>query len=393
MIKDLSEFHEMVYHCTKCYNCIFINPYFVQNEDRYYGCPSGLFYKFDAYHSGGRMEIARGIIEEELAPSEQLSHVFYACTLCGLCEQNCEFIIELTPTKVFEAMRRKLVKEGLERPEHVEFTKSIKEHHNPYKSEHAKRTKWLKKLGIEPKPEAEILYFVGCTASYRVEEIAKATAKIFQKLNIDFTISPDEWCCGSPLLRTGHYDDALTVMKHNMELIEKSGAKTVLFSCAGCYRAFKKDYEIEFGKLPFKVQHVSEFLNNLIKKGKLKIHGNEKIVTYHDPCHLGRETKVYDEPREVIKSVPRTKLKEMDRNKMMAWCCGAGGGAKSAFKDFALSTSKERIREAELTKAEILLSCCPFCKLNLSDGIKKSKSDIEIMDLTEYVEPLIEENS
>ncbi|MHA1299594.1 MAG: (Fe-S)-binding protein [Candidatus Helarchaeota archaeon] len=390
MIKDLSKFHEMVYHCTKCYNCIFINPYFVQNEDRYYGCPSGLFYKFDAYHSGGKMEIARGIIEEEITPSEKLSHIFYACTMCGLCEQNCEFIVELTPTEVFESMRRKLVSEGLHRPEHKSFAKSIEEFHNPYKTVHEKRTKWIKKLGIEMKPGAEILYFVGCTASYRVEEIAKATAKIFKKLNLNFTVSPDEWCCGSPLLRTGFHEDALKVMNHNLELIKNMGVKKVVFSCAGCYRAFKKDYEEEFGKLPFKVQHISEFLSNLTKKNKLKLHRNEKIVTYHDPCHLGRGTKVYDEPREIINSIPGTKFNEMDRNKMMAWCCGAGGGVKSAFKDFAISTSKERIREAELTNAETLLSCCPFCKLNLKDGAKKSKSGIKIMDLTEYIEPLLD---
>ena len=389
MIENLSQFHEMVYHCTKCYNCIFINPYYVKNEDRYYGCPAGLYYTYDAYHAGGKMEICRGIIEEEIVPSEKLSHVIYACTLCGLCEQNCEFIIELKPTKVFEAIRRKLVNEGYERPEHVIFSESIKENHNPYRTDHKKRMKWIKKLGIEIKPEAEILYYVGCTASYRVDEIAKATVKIFEKLHLDFTVSPDEWCCGSPLLRTGHYDDALKLMEHNIKLIEKIKAKTVLFSCAGCYRAFKDDYKNELGKLPFKVQHVSEFLSDLIKKGKLKIQGNEKVITYHDPCHLGRHMKVYEEPRNVINAVPKTKLNEMDRNRMNAWCCGAGGGVKSAFKDFALSTAKERIREAELTNAEILLSCCPFCKLNLKDGAKKSKSEIEIKDLTEYIEPLI----
>ncbi len=390
MVKDLTEFHEMVYHCTKCYNCMFINPYFLQNEDRYYGCPSGLYYKYDAYHSGGRMEIARGLIEEELAPTENLADIFYACTLCGLCESNCEFVVELKPTEVFEAMRRRLVKEGLVIPEHEGFTKSISEKHNPYNELHANRTRWLNKIGIDIKPQAETLYFVGCTSSYRTKEIAEATVKIFQKLGIDFTISPDEWCCGSPLLRTGHNEQVNDIMTHNLDLIKNTNAKQVVFSCAGCYRAFKKDYEELLKESNVKLLHVSEFLDDLQEKGKIKLNRKDAIVTYHDPCHLGRHVKVYDEPRNMIEAVPGTILSEMDRITMNAWCCGAGGGVKSAYKDFALKTSEERIREAELTDADILLSCCPFCKVNLSDGAEKAKSDIEVMDLTEYLQDIIE---
>ena len=389
-VPSLSEFHEMVYHCTKCYNCMFINPYFLKNEDRYYGCPSGLYYKYDAYHSGGRMEIARGIIEEELSPTEKLAEVFYACTLCGLCESNCEFVIELKPTEVFEAMRRKLVKDGLTCPEHDAFDKSIQENHNPYKEDHEARTRWLKRIGVEIKPEAEILYFVGCTSSYRTKSIAEATVKIFKKLGLNFTVSPDEWCCGSPSFRTGRYERGNELMKHNIELIKKIKAKKVVFSCAGCFRSFKDDYKDQITDLGIELLHVSQLLDDLIKKGKIKINKNEAIVTYHDPCHLGRHVKVYDEPRNVINAIPGTILDEMDRITMNAWCCGAGGGVKSAYKDFALKTSEERIREAELTEADILLSCCPFCKVNLVDGINKAKSEMKMMDLTEYLEPLIE---
>jgi len=390
MVKQLEEFHEMVYHCTKCYNCIYINPYFLKNEDRYYGCPSGLFYKFDAYHSGGRMEITRGLIEGELKLSEKLAEVFNACTLCGLCESNCEFLIELKPTEVFEAMRRELVREGFVRPEHEAFSKSIEENHNAYKEDHSTRTIWLKDLGIEVKPEAEIFYFVGCTSSYRTKKIAEATVKLFKKLGLDFTISPDEWCCGSPLLRTGRNNQAIELMKHNRELIENSKAKKVVFSCAGCYRAIKTDYQKEIGNLGVELLHVSQLLNKLLDEGQIKLKDKECKVTYHDPCHLGRHEKVYDEPRNMIKAVPGTILNEMDRITMNAWCCGAGGGVKSAFKEFAIATSQERIREAELTNAEILLSCCPFCKTNLEDGANESQSNLKVMDLTEFLEDVLE---
>ncbi len=386
MPKQLEEYHEMVYHCTKCYNCMYINPYFVKNEDRYYGCPSGFHYKYDAYHSGGRMEIARGLIEGELEKTEKLAEVFYACTLCGLCESNCEFIIELKPTEVFEAMRRELVRDGFTRPEHKAISKSIEENHNPYKEDHDKRMDWLKELDVEIKPEAKILYFTGCTSSYRTTEIAKATVKIFKKLGLDFTISLNEWCCGSPLLRTGRYEQAIELMKHNWSVIEETKAKKIVFSCAGCYRAFKTDYQKELGNLGVKLIHVSQLLNRTLEKGRINLKENKGTITYHDPCHLGRHEKVYDEPRNMIKAVPGTTLNEMDRITMNSWCCGAGGGVKSSFKEFALKTSEERIREAELTGAKTLLSCCPFCKINLKDGAESANSDLEIMDLTEFIE-------
>jgi len=268
MVKQLEEFHEMVYHCTKCFNCMYINPYFIKNGDRYYGCPSGFHYKFDAYFSGGRMEIARGLIEGEIKMTDKLAEVFYACTLCGLCESNCNFVIELEPTEVFESMRRELIREGYTRPEHEAFTKSVEENHNPYAENHINRIQWLKDIGIEVKLEAEILYFVGCTSSYRTKKIAEATAKIFKKLGLNFTVSPDEWCCGSPLLRTGRTVQAVELMKHNQELIEKTKAKKVVFSCAGCYRAFKSDYQKELGNLGVEILHVSHLLDNLKKEGK-----------------------------------------------------------------------------------------------------------------------------
>ena len=191
-------------------------------------------------------------------------------------------------------------------------------------------------------------------------------------------------------MRTGHHDKGVELMRHNLELIEKTKAKQIVFSCSGCFRAFRTDYQREMGNLGVELTHVSQLLAKYIKEGKLKFKSKDAVVTYHDPCHLGRHEGVYSEPRDVIASIPGVKFEEMDRITMNAWCCGAGGGVKSAFKDFALKTSEERIREAELTGASFLLSCCPTCKNNLRDGAESSKSNIKVMDLTEFLEELLE---
>ncbi len=230
-----------------------------------------------------------------------------------------------------------------------------------------------------------MLYLIGCTLSYKEREIAQITVKIFKKLGIDFIIFENESYYDSPLLRTGRYDQALELMKHNIKMIEDSRAEKVVFSCAGCYRTFNSNFQKELGKLGFKLQHISQFLDNLLNENKLKLKNKEKIVTYREPCHFGRHEKIYDEPRNLIKAIHGIKLNEMDRNLINVWCCDAACNAESAFKNHALNTSKERIREEELADAEILHSCSPFFKRNLENGSKKAKSRLKIMNLTGYL--------
>jgi len=391
MSKELKDFHADVWHCTKCFCCAYINPYYLTDENYYDGCPAGKYFKFDSHHASGRMEIARGIIEEELPyPSEKLLEIIYSCTTCGLCQANCSFLKDLTPVDVIEAVRRKLVTDGIgPMPQHKRFAESIKKEHNPYREEHSKRFKSFKDAKINP--DAEIIYYIGCTSSYRTKEIAQSTIEILNKLNIDYTIlGDDEWCCGSPLFRTGQMNEGKMVMEHNIKVINNKypKAKQILFSCAGCYRTFKKDYdELSELKLKPKTEHISEFIQKLIKKGKLNFNKKDVSITYHDPCHLGRHLGVYEQPREVINSF--SNLIEMPRNRINAWCCGSGGGVKSAFNDMAIATAIDRLNEAISTNSDILMSTCPFCKLNLSQANEKNTEKIEIMDLVEYIAKIL----
>ncbi|MHA1269907.1 MAG: (Fe-S)-binding protein [Candidatus Helarchaeota archaeon] len=391
MTKELRDYHADVWHCTKCFCCAYINPYYLMDEDFYYGCPSGNYFKFDSHHASGRMEIARGIIEEEIPyPTEKLLEIIYSCTTCGLCQANCSFLKGLSPVDVIEAVRRKLVQDGIgPLPQHKKFAESIEKFHNPYNESHAKRTRGFKDAKINS--NAEIIYFIGCTSSYRTIEIAKATINVLNKLDIDYTIlSQDEWCCGSPLFRTGQTDAGVKVMEHNINTINEQfpNVKKILFSCAGCYRTFKKDYS-ELSNIPLKpkLEHISEFLLQLIKKGDLKLPKKDLLITYHDPCHLGRHLNIYDQPRDIINSFGR--LVEMPRNRINAWCCGSGGGVKSAFNDMAIFTATDRLDEALSTGANVLMSTCPFCKLNLSQANSKSDTKINVLDLIEYVDNIL----
>ena len=129
----------------------------------------------------------------------------------------------------------------------------------------------------------------------------------------------------------------------------------------------------------------------MVEEGKFKLPEKFKgmLVAYHDPCHLGRHSEVYDAPRALIQAIPGISLIEMPRNKDAAWCCGAGGGVKSGFKDWAVEIATERIQEAEETGCTILLSACPFCKTNLQDAINAKNSELQFMDIVNLLNQLL----
>ena len=213
-----------------------------------------------------------------------------------------------------------------------------------------------------------MLYFRGCTAREKDKKIADATESLLKLLDVDYFTLLNEQCCGSVLLRTGFTDEAQEQISKNLELF---GDETILTSCAGCYKTFKEDYP------DLDVIHISQLLANLIKEGKFKLNNNNLNVTYHDPCHLARHCGEFEASREVIKA--SSNLIEMDNIKDKAVCCGAGGGVKSAYPKIAENLANSRLDEASKTGAEILITSCPFCKLNLNN--KK----MEVLDLTEFL--------
>ncbi len=250
----------------------------------------------------------------------------------------------------------------------------------------------------------DMIYYTGCMAAYRTQDIAKTTIQLLKKAGVKFKLlGGEEWCCGSVLLRTGNIPVARKMMEHNIETFNKSGAKTIITSCAGCYRTIKSDYpKLSNENLNFEVLHTPELIKKLIDEGKLKFlssnpgesgdNGNDsKIkVTYHDPCHLGRHMNIYDTPREVLQAIPAIELVEMARNRENARCCGFGGGVASASKELAQKMSDTRLKEALDTDAQILTSACPFCTFSLREAAARNNADINVIDLTEVVAQFVE---
>ena len=214
-----------------------------------------------------------------------------------------------------------------------------------------------------------MLYFRGCTAREKQTEIQDSTEKLLDLAGVDYYTLDDEACCGSVLLRTGFVEQAKEQIKKNTEVFS---GETILTSCAGCYKTLKEDYE---GLLD--VIHISQLLDDLIKTDKLHFEKTDLKVTYHDSCHLGRQMEVFDEPRDVIKSV--ADIVEMENIKENSLCCGAGGGVKSAYPEISNQMAESRIRQAKDTECETLVTACPFCKLNLQND------DMEVLDLTEFL--------
>jgi len=357
--------------CTRCGECVEWCPVYNQDEregvtprskaTRFKKILSSQYGLFRADSFLGKLFRKRKVTPEEL---KQFAADLYECSTCRQCHFVCPSQIDTV--ELWEGIRRSFVDAGygpLEQQKHL--IQSVKSYDNPWGQPRSSRTRWAKiakrqkKIVQEPRDitrhKAEVLYFVGCTGSYdvNVEQVAINTIKILDEL----------------------------------------GFKTMITSCAGCFKTIKRDYP-KMGKLNFEVKHTVEFLIDLIQSGKLKLKNEVNMkVTYHDPCHMGRHNNLYDAPRKLLELIPGIELIEMERTRENARCCGAGGGLKAGYPDIQNKISQTRIKEAEATGATELVSACPFCYQGLQVGIQALDSTLTMRDITELVCMAIEDKS
>ena len=320
----------------------------------------------------------------------------YHCTSCGACDEVCHVNIKLS--HLWEEMKEWMIEEkGMKpKPAHRALYDRISDpdRRNPFYDEKDPKKDLLEKRGAWLPPDVkisdkpEVLFFAGCTSAYRLQPLAQAAVRLLSKANVPFAIlGSDEWCCGSPLLRTGQSDIVKKkIARHNIDEIKKRGVSTVVTACAGCYNTIRGDYPKITGKLPFRIYHISVYLEKLIKEKKLTFSKEiKKKVTYHDPCHLGRHAGIFDAPRNIIKAIPGVTLVEMERNRSKSRCCGGGGGFRIGYTDISEDIAVDRVKEAKATGAELIVTPCPFCVVNLNAGAKKAGIDIKTVDLGQFL--------
>ncbi len=386
---NLVKYQEDLFLCGRCGDCSLADKTVASNRDVYFPCAIKNVLGFEAYSARGRVMVMNDLIEGNLEVNDDIVDWLYACNTCKSCQETCPATAEgIRIPDMIEALRKDLVENGFGVARHDVVEESIINEFNPYKESHDKR--WAV-FGERQWPEkADAVFYVGCTASYREKEIARKTVELLDAAGADYTIIQDERCCGSVLLRTGRTKSFANLTEHNIEAIKKTGATKIITSCAGCYRTWKIDVPENGFKYPFKVLHITEYLDDLIQNGNISFSAPEPIkVTYHDPCHLGRHAEVYEAPRRVIEAVENVELIEMATNKRYAHCCGSGGGVKSAFGEIADKVAADRIVEAEETGSSILVTACPFCHRGLVDGAKYAGSNMEILDIPEFLVPYI----
>lgn len=380
---QIANFKKEIFKCTRCGYC---REMVRERDNTFRICPirentAG----FESYTSKGKMMLMRGILEGEIEFTSKLADIFFTCTTCGSCRVHCP--VDIPTTEIFEIFRSDLVNQELCLPQHILIEQKTLQEKNPYGEAQQERGAWIED-SFEFGRAAPIAYFVGCTSSFRQKEIARATFKILSKAGIDFTLlGPEEWCCGSPLFRTGQIETAKAVAQHNIEKLREIGVKTIIFSCAGCYRTFQTDYPKYFGKLEFKIESISNIILSLLKEGKLEFTDEPPIdITYHDPCHSYRMAKKPDQaPRNLIKAIPWMNLLEMKSIEKGSMCCGAGGGLKAGNPDLALKIASARIQQAMPLNVQFLVSTCPFCKRNLADAQQTLDLPIQVVDLVELI--------
>ena len=335
------------------------------------------------------------IREAAFGLSEVEGEDIWRCTTCGMCPSQCPRGVKQIDIAV--ALRRVAASYELF-PASVKSARtarsSLISEGNPLQGERSKRADWAKAVSVKPYSEGmEALYFVGCYLSYdpRMKKVALATANILKKAGVEFGILGEkENCCGESIRKTGAEETFKKLAKDNIKTFIDHGVKKIIVSSPHCYHTFKNEYP-EF-MVHFDVVHINQFLFQLIREGRLTLKGElPKIVTYHDPCYLGRHNGVYDEPRGILQGVSGLTLVEMENHHKNSLCCGGGGGRIWMDTPQEERFSDIRLKQAREAGAEILATSCPYCITNFEESRLNLAYEnmIEVKDITEIINDLV----
>jgi len=364
---------EKLFSCMQCGTCTS-------------SCPTA--YAMD-YTPRQLWQMLRLGMEEEVLNSQ----TFWLCTVCTSCQVRCPRGISLSDTMI--ALKEYATRKGINVPTGMQMLgETVVAKHNISGDDNATRQIWSQNLphtplGVSPRRRrAEVVYFIGCVSSFypRVYSIPQSLVQILERYDVEFTtLGEDEQCCGYPLYVAGMRDRLVELARHNVRQVRRIGARRVIFTCPSCYYAWTHLYPQVVDVSDLQLQHASEFLVDLLADDAVALGPIEEMVTYHDPCDLGRKSGVYDPPREVLTSIPGLELREMVANRENAWCCGGGGDVEMSDPSVSTGVAGHRLAQVEATGARYVASACQQCKRTLQEGARRHKIRVRAVDVVELV--------
>ncbi len=369
------------YACSQCGYC-------VDECDQFYGRG------WESQSPRGKWYWLREYLEGKEKWTQKMVDTFIVCTTCELCNLRCSAALPIEPS--WMKLRGKLINEDKKMtfPPFEMMAVSIQKEGDIWAGYRKDRTNWFPKDLWEkhgPNKKSKYVYFAGCTASYVEKDIGIASLRLLDSAGVDFSyLSEKENCCGTPMLVAGKWDVFVETMKKNISAVKEKGADTVISSCPACDMMWRYFYQVWTKKLgieyDIKAKHYSEVVTEKIRKGEFKFPDAKKKkvkVTFHDSCHIGRVSGVYEEPRELIKAIPNVKFIEMPFNRQNAHCCGS---VLTLIKepDVAAEIGKKRLEEAIEVGAEKVIALCPCCEFQFRVTTQKKSLPIETVDLARF---------
>lgn len=367
---------EGIYKCYQCGKCSSTCPWFLVGT-----------YDFPIFRLS--LEAALGMIASSEDKDELAEEVdkIYRCVGCEACLDQCPHGIDIP--KIFRAGRRLLVDFGSYPEALKSIVRKVHDVGNPLGEPREKRRDWAAELNVPDfHSDMEFLYFPCCVPSYdaRVRTVAQATARLLQESGTSFGVLCSRVsCCGEAVRRIGAEKVFEECAGANTSAFADAGVAKVLVSSPHCYTSFKNDYPA-FGA-HIEVLHVSQHFASLIEEGRIRPEKRfEKKVVYHDPCALGRQNGVYDEPRSVLSSIPGLELLEVeDFNRSLSVCCGAGSGGLWMEWEKDERIAGVRVKQLVDTGADVIAVACPYCLQMIEETLKSMGKDIPVMDVAEIL--------
>ena len=331
----------------------------------------------------------------ELGQFDELlnSNTFWMCTACYSCTVRCPREIPISET--MRQLREQYINEevgplqgGLNG-----MLSALAATRNIANEPNETRLIWSDNLPERPPQlatrQAEVLYFIGCVGALfpQTYAVPQSFVQILGKAGVDYTVlGGEEWCCGYPVYGAGRKERLAELAEHNCARLAETGAKTLVTTCPSCYYTWHHLYPEVLGHaVPAQVLHSTEFLAQMISDGRLTLGPVEDVVTYHDPCDLGRKSGVFDAPRQILRSVPGLVFNEMAQHGPNSLCCGGGGDIAMYAGDVVADVAQRRMQQAQAAEARTMISACQQCKRTLADGARKARVRIRALDITELV--------